>query len=149
MSFLRSHFCSFSCRRSCLNFRRNKPRKRFNVLGALSAITHELVMVTNVTSVTAESVCVLSRRIAEHRTTLSAYSLKLSLIEMPRKFVKKKVIYSKHYAYLSEFRTAITDCRYQSQTTCKNERGSLIMLNIQEFKKYEFVPMRGINASFK
>jgi transposase len=39
-------------------------RKRFNVLGALNAITHELVMVTNETSITAESVCDLLRRIA-------------------------------------------------------------------------------------
>ncbi len=32
-------------------------RKRFNVLGALNAITHELVMVTNDTYITAVSVC--------------------------------------------------------------------------------------------
>jgi transposase len=39
-------------------------RKRFNVLGALNAITHELVMVTNDTDITADSVCDLLRRIA-------------------------------------------------------------------------------------
>ena len=39
-------------------------RRRFNVLGALNAITHELVMVTNDTYITAESVCELLRRIA-------------------------------------------------------------------------------------
>jgi transposase len=39
-------------------------RRRFNVLGALNAITHELVMVTNDTYITAESVCDLLRRIA-------------------------------------------------------------------------------------
>ena len=39
-------------------------RKRFNVLGALNAITHELVTVTNDTYITAESVCELLRRIA-------------------------------------------------------------------------------------
>ncbi len=39
-------------------------RKRFNVLGALNAITYELVMVTNDTYITAESVCDLLRRIA-------------------------------------------------------------------------------------
>lgn len=40
-------------------------RKRFNVLGALNAITHELVMITNDTYITADSVCDLLRCIAE------------------------------------------------------------------------------------
>jgi hypothetical protein len=39
-------------------------RKRFSVLGALNAIAHELVMVTNDTSITVESVRDLLRRIA-------------------------------------------------------------------------------------
>jgi transposase len=38
-------------------------RRRFNVLGALNAITHELVMITNDTYITANSVCDLLRRI--------------------------------------------------------------------------------------
>jgi transposase len=38
-------------------------RKRFNVLGALDAITHQLIMVTNDTYINAESVCVLLREI--------------------------------------------------------------------------------------
>jgi transposase len=39
-------------------------RQRFNVLGALNAITHELVLVTNDTYINAESVCELLRKIA-------------------------------------------------------------------------------------
>lgn len=39
-------------------------RQRFNVLGALNAITHELVTVTNDTYVNAESVCELLRKLA-------------------------------------------------------------------------------------
>jgi transposase len=39
-------------------------RQRFNVLGALNAITHELIMVTNDTYINAQSVCELLRRIA-------------------------------------------------------------------------------------
>ena len=39
-------------------------RQRFNVLGALNAITHELVTVTNDTYINAESVCELLRRLA-------------------------------------------------------------------------------------
>ena len=39
-------------------------RQRFNVLGALNAITHELVTVTNDTYINAQSVCELLRAIA-------------------------------------------------------------------------------------
>ncbi len=39
-------------------------RQRFNVLGALNAITHELITVTNDTYITAESVCELLRKLA-------------------------------------------------------------------------------------
>jgi len=39
-------------------------RQRFNVLGALNAITHELVVITNETYINAESVCALLRKIA-------------------------------------------------------------------------------------
>jgi hypothetical protein len=49
---------------SRLFVRASAGRRRFNVLGALNAITHELVTVTNDTYITAESVCELLRRIA-------------------------------------------------------------------------------------
>jgi DDE superfamily endonuclease len=39
-------------------------RQRFNVLGALNAITHELVTITNDTYITAQSVCALLEKIA-------------------------------------------------------------------------------------
>lgn len=39
-------------------------RQRFNVLGAINAITHELVTVTNDTYITAESVCALLEKLA-------------------------------------------------------------------------------------
>lgn len=39
-------------------------RKRFNVLGALNAITHELILITNDTYINAESVCQLLQKIA-------------------------------------------------------------------------------------
>ena len=40
-------------------------RQRFNVLGALNAITHELVIVTNEKYINAESVCELLRKLAQ------------------------------------------------------------------------------------
>jgi transposase len=39
-------------------------RQRFNVLGALNAITHELVAVTNDTYITADTVCALLEKLA-------------------------------------------------------------------------------------
>lgn len=39
-------------------------RQRFNVLGALKAITHELISVTNDTYITAETVCALRQKLA-------------------------------------------------------------------------------------
>jgi transposase len=41
-------------------------RKRFNVLGALNAVTQEVVTVTNETYINAESVCLLLSKIAAH-----------------------------------------------------------------------------------
>lgn len=41
-------------------------RQRFNVLGALDAITHELLVVTNTTYINAQSVCELLQKIAAH-----------------------------------------------------------------------------------
>jgi transposase len=40
-------------------------RQRFNVLGALNAVTHELITVTNHTYITAESVCQLLQKLAD------------------------------------------------------------------------------------
>jgi len=39
-------------------------RQRFNVLGALQAVTHQLLTVTNDTYITAESVCLLLEQVA-------------------------------------------------------------------------------------
>lgn len=39
-------------------------RQRYNVLGALNAVTHELIRVTNHTYITSETVCELLRKIA-------------------------------------------------------------------------------------
>jgi transposase len=40
-------------------------RKRYNVLGALDAVTHQLIRVTNLDYINAESVCALLRAVAE------------------------------------------------------------------------------------
>ena len=45
-------------------------RQRFNVLGALNAITHELISVTNDTYINAESVCALLHKLAALHLTV-------------------------------------------------------------------------------
>jgi hypothetical protein len=45
-------------------------RKRFNVLGALNAITHEVLTVTNDTYINAQSVCDLLRHIGKYLSSL-------------------------------------------------------------------------------
>jgi transposase len=45
-------------------------RQRFNVLGALNAVTHELILVTNDAYINADSVCDLLRRIAAQRLAI-------------------------------------------------------------------------------
>jgi transposase len=45
-------------------------RKRYNVLGALNAVTHELISVRNHTYINAESVCELLRKIAAAGLTM-------------------------------------------------------------------------------
>jgi transposase len=147
-------------------------RKRFNVLGALNAITHELVMITNDSYINAQSVCELLQRIARlnlgvpvtlvldnaryqkckivtalalqlniELLYLPAYSPNLNLIERLWKFVKKKVLYSKYYDNFSDFRSAITDCLNQTNTTHKKELDSLLTLKFQTFKKCDLVPI--------
>ena len=44
-------------------------RKRFNVLGAINALTYQLVTVTNETYINAESVCKLLQKIAQLQLT--------------------------------------------------------------------------------
>lgn len=39
-------------------------RQRFNILGALNAITHEMITITNDTYITAQSVCALLEKVA-------------------------------------------------------------------------------------
>jgi hypothetical protein len=48
-------------------------RQRFNVLGAINAITHELITVTNDTYITSESVCELLMQLARLNLTVPIY----------------------------------------------------------------------------
>ncbi len=113
-------------------------RKRFNVLGALNAVTHDLITVTNDSYINAQTVCELLRKLAAFNLGvpitlvldnaryqrcalvqdlalllhiellfLPAYSPNLNLIERYWKFVKKKVLYAKHYSCFDDYCAAI------------------------------------------
>ena len=140
-------------------------RQRFNVLGAINAVSHQLVTVTNTTYINAESVCELLFKIAALKLTvpvtlildnaryqrcavvqavadsltiellyLPSYSPNLNLIERWWKFVKKQCLYSKYHADFEAFRTSISECLAQTQTTHKAALDSLLTLNFQSFE---------------
>jgi hypothetical protein len=60
---------------------------------------------------------------------LPPYSPNLNLIERLWKFVKKQVLYSKYYERFEDFKTAITNCLEQTDTTHKKAIDSLLTLN--------------------
>ncbi len=138
-------------------------RQRFNVLGALNAITKELVTVTNDTYITSIQVCDLLKIMAKSSaipitvvldnakyqrcklvTDLAAelgiellflppYSPNLNLIERVWKFVKKQCLSSLYYPDFSSFRGAIFSFVNQMHKTHKSELQSLLTLNFQLF----------------
>jgi transposase len=138
-------------------------RQRFNVLGALNAITKELITVTNDTYITSVQVCDLLRIIAKNTTNpvtivldnaryqrcklvtdlaaelniellfLPPYSPNLNLIERVWKFVKKQCLSSVYYADFASFRGKIQSFVDQMHKTHGNELQSLLTLNFQLF----------------
>ena len=62
--FVLSAFLGFLWSATRIFIQAPSGRQRFNVLGALNAITHELITVTNDTYITAEQVCELLRKLA-------------------------------------------------------------------------------------
>lgn len=142
-------------------------RQRLNVLAGINAITHELIIVSNIN---AESVCELLWKIAEMELAmpitlildnaryqkckivkelaellriellyLPPYSPNLNLIERLWRFVKKKSLYNKYYENFEKFSTAIEECLKKTQTEYKKELKSLLSLNFQDFKKSHVV----------
>jgi transposase len=138
-------------------------RQRFNVLGALNAITKELLTVTNDTYITSIQVCELLKIIAQNSVNpitvvldnakyqrcklvmnlakelgiellfLPPYSPNLNLIERVWKFVKKQCLNSLYYPDFASFREAISSFVNQMHETHKNELRSLLALNFQLF----------------
>ena len=169
--FVLAPFLGFLWSVTRLFLRAPAGRQRVNVLGALNAITHELVTVTNDTYITATEVCTLLRHLAAlnlgvpltlvldnaryqrcaqvmtlatslqiELCFLPSYSPNLNLIERLWKFVKKQCLYSTYYADFAAFKTAITQCLAQTQTTHRPALDSLLTLRFQLFSKAQFFP---------
>jgi transposase len=138
-------------------------RQRFNVLGALDAITQKMLIISNDTYITATEVCDLLRLIANSAKLpvtlvldnaryqrcklvialakelniellfLPPYSPNLNLIERLWKFTKKNCLNSKYYASFALFRSAINEFLENMQQTHAMELKSLLTLNFQIF----------------
>lgn len=143
-------------------------RQRFNVLGALNAITKKVIAITNDSYITSIQVCELLKKIA-HSTALPitlvldnaryqrckmvmnlahelgiellflpAYSPNLNLIERLWKLVKKECLNSKYYENFSFFRHAIQTFLDTMNNTHQEKLNSLLTLEFQMFKEGQF-----------
>lgn len=143
-------------------------RQRFNVLGALHAVTKKLITVTNDSYITSTQVCELLRKIAENTTLpitlildnaryqrchlvmnlakelgiellfLPAYSPNLNLIERLWKLVKKECLNSKYYENFALFRNAIQTFLDTMNDTHQEKLNSLLTLKFQTFSEEQF-----------
>jgi len=140
-------------------------RQRFNVLGALNAVTKELFTITNETYITSTQVCELLRKLTQNTTSpitivldnaryqrcrlvmdlakelgvellfLPSYSPNLNLIERLWKLVKKECLYSHYYENFTSFRGAIQTFLDTMNQTHQKKLDSLLTLNFQMFEE--------------
>ena len=138
-------------------------RQRFNVLGALNAITKELTMITNDSYITSIQVCELLKKITNTTTLpitlvlenaryqrcrlvmdlaeklgiellfLPPYSPNLNLIERLWKLTKNECLYSKYYNNFKEFSGTIGHFLATMGSTHKKQLDSLLTLKFQLF----------------
>jgi transposase len=138
-------------------------RQRFNVLGALNAITKELITVTNNTYITSIQVCELLVLITQKSTGpvtvvldnaryqrckvvtelaeklniellfLPPYSPNLNLIERVWKFTKKQCLNSRYYSDFELFRNTIYGFLTNMHNTHATELRTLLTLKFQLF----------------
>ena len=170
-----AHFVmgAFLCHVWCLVrlfIRGGSGRKRYSVLGAWNAVTHELVSITTDATVSAETLCELLRKIAAlglrgpirlvldharyqhgvlvmdlakslniHLEFLPSYSPNLNLIERLWKFIKKQMLYGKHYGTFADFCAAIDGCLAKIPTDHQEKLGSLMTHNFQTFNPASFL----------
>jgi len=138
-------------------------RQRFNVLGALHAVSKELITITNDTYITSLQVCELLREIAKNSVKpvtlvldnaryqrcklvmalaaelniellfLPPYSPTLNVIERLWKLVKKECLYSRYYENFILFKNSISGFLSHMNKTHQEKLNSLLTLNFQLF----------------
>ena len=139
-------------------------RKRYNVLGALDAVTKKMYRVCNCGYINAESVCELLRQIRlgvsgpitlvmdnaryQHCNLVKAlaaelgidllflpsYSPNLNLIERVWKFVKGEVLASRYLPTFDDFKNDIDGCVNELDGKHKAKMDTLLTLNFQTFE---------------
>jgi transposase len=68
---------------------------------------------------------------------LPSYAPQLNLIERFWKFIRNECLYSKYYANLTDFKTAISNCIATANTDNQKKLDSLLTLKFQTFKKVQ------------
>jgi len=81
----------------------------------------------------------LAKELEIHLEFLPSYSPNLNLIERLWKFVKKKVLYGRHYATFSAFRDAIDGCLAQIPTAHREKLKTMMTHNFQTFNPASFL----------
>lgn len=81
----------------------------------------------------------LAKSLNIHLEFLPSYSPNLNLIERLWKFIKKQVLYGRHYATFLEFRAAIDGCLAKIPTEHRDELQSLMTHNFQTFNPASFL----------
>lgn len=144
-------------------------RKRFNVLGAINAITHQFFMITNDTYITSREVGDLLRKLAASSTKpitvildnaryqrckyvmgiagelniellfLPPYSPNLNLIERLWKIVKKHCLNARYHADFSQFQFVITDFLENMNSRHNDELKRTLTLNFQTFSEEQIL----------
>jgi transposase len=142
-------------------------RQRFNVLGALNAITKELHTITNFSYITSTQICELLHKLKNSTVLpitlvldnaryqrcamvmelakileiellfLPPYSPNLNLIERLWKMVKNQCLYSRYYQNFTQFHEAISTFLDSMHTTHQKSLQSLLTLKFHLFTDAE------------
>ena len=81
----------------------------------------------------------LAKTLNIHLEFLPAYSPNLNLIERLWKFIKKQVLYGKHYGTFQDFYGAINGCLAKIPTDHREKLNSLMTHNFQTFNPASFL----------
>jgi transposase len=144
-------------------------RQRFNVLGALNAITKKMISIKNDSYITATEVCELLKKLKAQATLpitvildnaryqkckivfelakeldiellyLPTYSPNLNLIERFWKFTKKTCLNSKYYENFALFKGQISNLVDNAHMTNSKELESLLTLNFQLYSDNQII----------